>query len=476
MRKLFRVLLVVAVVVVSLQLGTLLVGAQGGTYVSGFTVQNQDTVNAANVTIRFYWAEGTPGAGTVAHTITDVIDAGKSKTWFTPSIPGLPDGFIGSVVVESDRPVAAIVNTQTPSGTGSSPSNPNRVGTASGVLESQTGMNMYVTQIMKGYYGWGSYIAVQNTTGDTASVTVRYYDSGGAQVATNTQSVHAYSTYVFRQESEAGLPATFSGSAKVESNKNVAVICNFYNAGTSDVTAQFHSYNGLGGGATKLFAPRIVKDYYGYQSGLKVQNVGTIATVVTVQYTFGGSTYTQTSPSIGPGQAWGPYMGTPSQVPELAGVGGSGSAIFTSSGQPIAATVNEDNRAMGRGVTYNAFLDGSATTTVLFPQITSKYYGYCSGIQIMNTSTEAGSCTVTYSMAGRSDVTAATGTIGVGQSWSQFAPSVAGMTSDFNGSAVVVCTKNTVGIANMSHRNDVDPRWPTNYGDNFTTYNGINKP
>mgnify|MGYP007068872838 CR=1 FL=1 len=32
-----------------------------------------------------------------------------------------------------------------------------------------------------------------------------------------------------------------------------------------------------------------------------------------------------------------------------------------------------------------------------------------------------------------------------------------------------------VGIANMSHRNDVDTRWPTNYGDNFTTYNGINK-
>lgn len=475
MSKWFRVLLVVAVVVVGVQLGTLLVGAQGGTYVSGFTVQNQDAVNAANVTIRFYWAEGTPGAGTVAHTITDVIDAGKSKTWFTPSVPGLPDGFIGSVVVESDRPVAAIVNTQTPSGTGSSPSNPNRVGTASGVLEAQTGTNMYVTQIMKNFYGWGSYIAVQNTTGDLASVTVRYYDIAGVQIATNTQSLHAYSTYVFRQESEAGLPSGFAGSAKVEANKAVAVICNFYNAGTMDTTAQFHSYNGLAGGATKIYAPRIVKDYYGYQSGLKVQNVGTLATVVTVQYTFGGSTYTQTSPSIGPGQAWGPYMGTASQVPELAGVAGSGSAIFTSSGQPIVATVNEDNRTMGRGVTYNGFLDGSATSTVLFPQITSKYYGYCSGVQIMNVTTAPHSCTVTYSMAGRADVTVGTGTIAAGQSWSQFAPNVPGMTMDFNGAAVVSCDGNFVGIANMSHRNDIDVRWPTNFGDNFTTYNGINK-
>jgi len=464
---------VVALVIISLQLTTTLVGAQGGTWVSGFTVQNQDPTNAANVTIKFYWAEGTPGAGTVAHTITDVIQANKSKTWFTPSIVGLPDGFIGSVVVESDKPVAAIINTQVPSGSGATPSSPNRVGTASGVLEPQN--TMYATQAMKGYYGWNSYIAVQNATADTASVTVYYYDAGGAQVATNTQSLHPYSTYVFRQEAEGGLPASFSGSAKIVGNKALAVICNFYNTGTSDATAQFHSYNGFGAGASKLYAPRIVKDYYGYQSGLKVQNVGAGPTTVTVQYRFGANTYTQVSPSIGPGQAWGPYMGSPAQVPELAGVAGSGSAVITSSGQPIVATVNEDNRSMGRGVTYNTFLDGQATTTVLFPQVTSKYYGYCSGIQIQNVSDQDGTLTVVYSMAGRADVVVSGIPIPAGQSWSQFLPSVAGIAPDFNGSAVVTCNRNIVGIANMSHRNDVDTRYPVNYGDSFTTYNGINK-
>jgi hypothetical protein len=473
MRKLFRVVLVVVLAIVSLQLTSLLVGAQGGSWVSGFMIQNQDTVNPANVTIKFYWAEGTPSAGALAHTVTDVIPAGQAKSWFTPSIPGLPDGFIGSVVVESDRPVAAIVNTQVPSGSGATPSSPNRVGTASGVLESQTGMTMYVTQIMKAYYGWGSYIAVQNTTGDTASVTVRYYDATGAQIATNTQSLHPYSTYVFRQESEASLPSGFAGSAKIEANKNVAVICNFYNAGTSDATAQFHSFNGLSGGATKLYAPRIVKDYYDYQSGLKVQNVGTIATVVTVQYRFGASTYTQTSPSINPGQAWGPYLGPPNAPAELTGVAGSGSATITAS-QPIIATVNEDNRVKGQGITYNAFLDGSATSAVLFPQVTSKFYGYSSGVQIQNVSTEDASCTVTYSMPARADVTVGPFALVAGTSWSQFLPSVI-PGQDFNGSAVVVCNKNTVGISNMSHSNITDPRYPLNYGDNFTTYNGINK-
>jgi hypothetical protein len=47
---------------------------------------------------------------------------------------------------------------------------------------------------------------------------------------------------------------------------------------------------------------------------------------------------------------------------------------------------------------------------------------------------------------------------------------------DFNGSAVVSCDVcDIVGIANMSHRSDVDTRYPMNYGDSFITYNGINK-
>jgi len=475
MKKLFRLLLSVALVVISLQMASSMVGAQGGSWVSGFMIQNQDTENPANVTIQFYWAEGTPNAGTLAHSFTDTILAGKAKSYYTPSIAGLPDGFIGSVVIGSDRPVAAIINTQLPSGSGASPTSPNRVGTASGVPEAQAGTTMYVTQVMKAAYGgWSSYIAVQNTTADTASVTVRYYDATGAQVATNTQSLHPYSTYVFRQENEAGLPSGFAGSAKIEANKNIAVICNFYNVGTSDATAQFHSYNGLPSGATKLYAPRVVKDYYGYQSGLRVQNVGTASTTVTVQYKFGANTYTQTSPAIGPGQAWGPYMGSPAQLPpEMATVAGSGSAIITAS-QPVIATVNEDNRTKGQGITYNAFLDGQATTTVLFPQVTSKFYGYCSGIQIQNVSDEEGTFTVTYSMSGRTDVVVGPLTLGPGQSWSQFLPNVI-PGQDFNGSAVVVCTKNIVGIANMSHRSDVDTRYPMNYGDNFTTYNGINK-
>jgi len=46
---------------------------------------------------------------------------------------------------------------------------------------------------------------------------------------------------------------------------------------------------------------------------------------------------------------------------------------------------------------------------------------------------------------------------------------------DFNGSMVVTANQPIVGIANMSSRTDVDTRFPTNYGDSFLQYNGVNK-
>ena len=163
---------------------------------------------------------------------------------------------------------------------------------------------------------------------------------------------------------------------------------------------------------------------------------------------------------------------------ELAGVSGSGSAVIESTGGvSIVATINEDNRVdpAGRGVTYNAFLDGEQTIAVSFPQVTAEYYGYSSGIQIQNVGTASADLTVTYS--GQAPF-AYTG-LAPGASWSQFAPNAPGMTAgpgndDYNGSVTVTSTQAIVGIANLSFRQDVDGRYGMNYGDSFAAYNGIN--
>ncbi|RCK75720.1 MAG: putative cell-wall-anchored protein SasA (LPXTG motif) [Anaerolineae bacterium] len=455
-----------------------------GSWVSGVTVANL-TNEQATILITFYNQDGSVALSFDGGT----IPGNGSKTWYLPShVSGLSSGFIGSAVVSSDKQIAAIVNTQLPSG-----SNPTRVGTSTGV--NSPAETVYATQIMKNYYGWNSYCAVQNTGSSPFTVSAYYYDQNGTQVgAPRTQSIPANASYIFDQSTDSGLSNGFTGSAKFvgDSTHLLAVVCNFYNAGTGSNDAQFHSYNGMGIGGTTLYVPRVVKDYYGYQSGIKIQNIGTETLTVTINFNFNGVQYTLTSPSISPGRSWGPYMGDPSQLsgatPSLAAVSGSGSAVISvnapNSNKLIIATINEDNRVnpAGRGVTYEAGLLSEASNVIVFPQITSEYYGYSSGWQVMKVESGNATCTASYSASG--SIAAFTENFTLTDSlpsFSRFAPNAPGMLAgiandNYNGAVTITCTgAKVIGIANLSYRYDYDNRYGNVSGDSFTTARGINK-
>jgi hypothetical protein len=349
---------------------------------------------------------------------------------------------------------------------------------------------VYATQLMKGFYGWNSYCAVQNTGSSSANVTATFYDTSGGVAASYQKSIPAYASYLFDQGTDGQLSSGFTGSAKFVSpsaSHPLAVVCNFYNTGAAASSSQFHSYNGMGSGATKLYVPRIVKDYYGYQSGLKVQNIGSETLTVNVTYNLAG-THVQTSDPIAPGQAWGPYMGNEGDLPpSLAGKSGSGSAVIEvnspNANKVIIATVNEDNRTnpAGRGVTYEAAAAAEGSASLVFPQVAAEYYGYSSGIQVMKVTSGTANCQACYSaykavpaFCDSFQLTDAN------PSWSQFAPNASGMNAggydDYNSSVTVSCTGGEViGISNLSFRNDIDPRYGNLRGDSFTTARGIAK-
>jgi hypothetical protein len=473
------------------------VSAQGpvGTWVSGIQIQNQSDANAAEVTVEFYWAagQGPGGGGALAGTKTVSVPASQSVTFYIPDLEldgggALPEGFVGSAVVKSTEQVTANVNTQVPTTMGREPDQPNRIGTAGGVLTPAP--KLYFTQVMKNYWGWNSYIAVQNTGAEPADVTVSYYnDSNGALQTTQTATIPAFATHLFYQDAipddaiPAPSPGGWGGSAVVEGNQPLAGIANFYNAGTDQATAAFQSYNPFTAGATTLYVPRVLLNYYDYQGGIKVQNVGTAATTVTITYYFGTDTYTQVIPNLQPGAAYPVYMPDVAEVPDwISGHPlGSGAAVITSSdGVDIVATVNDDNRVgaeiaghEGRGSTYNAIPAGEETTAVYFSQVTSKYYGYSGGIQVQNVGTEPANITATFSAPGFADKTV-TATLQPNTSTSWYAPDATGY-QDFNGSVVVTSNQPIVGIANNSHRSDTDTREPQNWGDSYSQYNGVNR-
>lgn len=459
-------------------------GPPPGNWVSGIACQNLSDTDSASITLYFY----PEGSSTPALTYPDPtpIPPKGSRNYYTPSSPpGVPEGFLGSVVVASNTPLACNVNTQT-TGAGTT-SDPYRIGTSAGFADTETAPTMYAPQVMKAFAGaWSSYIAVQNTTTSSVNVTVSYKDRNGNSIsaATETVSIPGQSNHVFYQTDNANLPIGFLGAATIsaqDGTSGLAVTVNFYNSGSSSSTAQLHSYNGFAGGANKLFVPRIVRKYYGYNGGLSIQNVGSSATTVTIVFNFAGNTYTYNSPSIAPGAAlalYAPDMMVLNPVDNLNETQRFGSAVITAAtGGQIVAIVNEDNRGgagipaerVGQGSTYNAIADGNQTNTVFFAQITRKASGiYSGGFQVANTTGTSGKCSITY--AGASSANETNVTLPANGSFRRYAPNVVNLPDGFNSSVTVTCDQPVVAISNLAVEVGSG-----RYGDSFTQANGLNQ-
>ena len=446
-------------------------GPAGG-WASGIACQNLDTGAAAIVTLTFYRQDGTSAIVYNAN-----IPAGGSQNWLTTSavsMPGFPAGFIGSGVISSTTSLACNLNTQS-TGTGTKTS-PYRMGTASGFSDAQSGPVMYIPQVNKNASGFSSYVAVQNTANAAVNVNVDYYDGNGNAVAAahETASIPALSSHVFYQADNAGLPVGFNGGAKVTSVDGVtklAALVASYAGSTSYTTSQFQSYNGFASGAAGLYLPRLVRKLVGNNSGIAIQNVGTVATSVTIHFNFQGTEYVKTSPAaIQPNASWLLYA--PS-IPELGPVDAlaeglrQGSAVVnaTAAGARIVATVNETNNEptagnrQGQGSTYNAVLFGQQTTSVFFAQFTKQAANgiFSSGIQVSNTTGNAGTCFIEY--AGQPALNETGVTLPANGSIVRWAltgtvAAMKNMNPGYNAAVKFTCTQPVTGIVNMSAYGD----------------------
>jgi len=476
------VLLLAAVMIQGLAFGVSAAGPTG-TWITGIQVQNESDTNSANITIIFYWTSNAalvpspyvPGA--IADTYNDPtpIPPKGSRGYNVPTaFPNLPSGFVGSAVVSSDQVVAAILQTaNTGAGTAGDPI---RVGAASGVLEPST--TIYCPYLRRNAYNYGSYIAIQNTSGDTdsANAYVTFKNPDGSVAATATYAIAKFATYIVYMEQVAGLSDGFKGAAVITSTAPLAVVVNAYNQGggsNASLTSGFESYNGFGAGATKVFLPKLDKRYAGgYQSGVNIQNVGTAATTMTIVFTIGGTSYTKVSTPIQPGSAWAIYLDAEAQSGIPAAVSGTGSAVVTAD-QPIVATSSNANTTKGHDFIYNGINDGAASGTVLFPKYERRAYAgaqWIGGIQVQNLGTAATTFVATFSGSNlASDLVITSPTIQPGAPWALNAGSIAGLPDGFAGAVVIVSSNGGAVSGVYTGRNDVK------LGDSVNCYNGIKK-
>jgi hypothetical protein len=458
-----------------------------GTYGSGITCTNLDTSLPATLVLTFYPADSDQAV--LTYTDPTQVAPGASRLYFTPNTPpGLTSGFLGSAVVSSDRALACNVNTQVVGAGVGTLASPARIGTSAGLDSSQASAVIYAPQVIRAAGGFNSYLAVQNTDSASVDVTVSYLSRTGVDPAANeTVTIKPQATHVFYQSDNTKLPAGFIGGAKVSSigGKLVGVVA-IYNDGASAETAQFLSYNTMTTGGPTLIIPRYVRNYYGNESGLTVQNIGTAPVSLKITFTFQGVNYTVNTAPVAPGAVYVNYAKDVAELLPVDALGMTkrfGSAKVEAPGGSIIAIVNEDNRGScygadcpsipaefkGWGSAYNAFVDGTATNTIFFPQVPSKASTslFSGGVQLVNTSAAAGTCTITY--AGVPAATQSNVAVAANNSLSIFVPDVPGMVAGFNGAVKAACTMPVFGISNLS------ARLSTYRGDTLTTANGLNQ-
>ncbi len=373
------------------------VGAQGqpgtsipGQWQSSINLQNPGTT-ASTVSIQFFDANG--GLITT-YDVQGGLAANAAVSIFVPAqVAGLAAGQYSAVVV-SDQPVLASVNTaSTNANTG-----PWTAFGYEGMDGAGAAATLYFPGLYKGYYNFDSEIVIQNADATAATLTARFYNRQGqeiANIAMGTLAPNASRT--FPTTSLTQLPSgndagVFGAVVTSTEGRNLVGIANINRTAPTAATA---SYNAFTNGSSTLFAPALYKGYYGFSSALSLQAVGGPASG-TITYSNGATQ----SFNLAANAAEEFYQPNNASLPsgDTAGVF---SAKVTATSGNVVGLVSLDVPGGRRGATlvgsfasYN--VPTAASSSVNIPNVLSDYYGYFSAVTVQNTSSSATNITITY--------------------------------------------------------------------------------
>lgn len=369
MNKIVRATLIVLVLA---GMGAAVASAQF-TSVTSFQVQNLSS-DTATVKIVFYDENGN---SVDAAEVDDTIPGNSSVLYTQGNNEDLPQGFNGSVVVSSDQPVAAI-------GVQEARNSSNQVyqGTYSGFSADQAGDMFYVPTVMKTFYGYTTEISVQNAGTANVDVTISY-DGGHTDSLTGLKPGQVHR---FDNAATPGMPSGYIGSGIISaSGGQVVAVVNQNNV----AALQQQTYEGFStvAAGTPLYAPVLMRGFYGFDTSVQVQNVGGGTTSVTIHYSNGASD----TQSLAAG---GGYLFTQGNETDLP-TNWIGSAYITSTAEDIVAVVNQQNTGTGKAASYNAFAVSAAK--YVGPNVMKKFYGFSTSVQVQNVSATSTTCTATFS-------------------------------------------------------------------------------
>jgi len=360
--------------------------AAPGQWQSSINLQNFGTGPATAVVV-FY---GPTGNEITRYAVQGTIPQNGAVSIFVPAqVSALPSGQY-SAAVESDQPIKASVNTaSTNSSTG-----PFTAFGYEGIESADAGATLYFPGLYKSYYNFFSEIVIQNADTQSATVTARFYNRSGAQIAGPIElgTVAANASKTFTTASLGALPSgdlngVFGAVVTSNEGRRLVGIANIWRTAPTNGTS---SYNAFTGGSSTLYAPALYKNYYGFGSALSLQAIGGAASG-TIVYSNG----TQEPFTLQANAAQEFYQPADNRLPSGDAAGVFSARVNVSSGQVVGlVSLSVPTGERGDFASYN--VPDQAANQVNVPNVLSDYFGYFSAVTVQNTSNFATDVTITY--------------------------------------------------------------------------------
>lgn len=258
-------------------------------------------------------------AGSTIATLTRDVAGGGSTTFDLSQFPNVPDGFIGSAVINGDRDIAANYFVTDATGV-----------LSSGVAQLTGTSQAYIPSVYSNYFGYDSSIVIQNAGTGPVVVDVTY--SNGMK---GSFSIPTGNTQVLFTPNQ-GLQPGFFGSAVIRSSNGGTFVANVNVRNQS--RGNLDTYDAVTSGTGSINIPSLYKNYASQQfvSSITLQNLGTVASDITITYDNGA---VQPFKNVPAGGAVLSYQPNINELPDGYNLGAQ---ITSANGVPIAAIVNID--------------------------------------------------------------------------------------------------------------------------------------
>jgi hypothetical protein len=392
-KRLVGILLAVIIVVLTVSLSSA-APLPGTGYWFGATHQNVGDANATLVVTAY-------GQTTGQYTWNPAALApGASLNVGPNDIPGLPAGFIGSIVTSSDQPLVALVNvTNRPAGSFGDPAG-RAAAIYSGVDGANASTSLSFPLAKHNHFNKTTTFYLQNAGTADATISV-VFTVNGVDYPYNTPSV-APGRMVAVDPGTASVPNGNGnvGSMTLTSAQPIAgaMLEHEHSAAVGTVLQGSSGFSPAEQGNT-AYCPAVKKHHFGRSSGLQVQNAHNAAQTITVTYiASNGTPYVSADPDL-TNLAAGASTTLLDDPILPQGVTLVAATIEGASG-PVSAIVNESELPLVNPVqtstTYNCQAASTASTTLSYPAYKEGWFGRSTAIQIQNVGAADASVTMSF--------------------------------------------------------------------------------